>query len=70
MELRLRQPDLELEEEIVEDNAIRPVIKYPGGKSGIADILCELAPREFGVYFEIFGGGLGFGLRLLQKNRV
>lgn len=44
---------------------VRPFVKWAGGKRQLLPRLLELAPKEFGTYFEPFvgGGALFFALR-------
>lgn len=48
----------------------KPAYKWVGGKGQICDILYELAPKEFEMYFEPFAGGLAFFFKLVREGRI
>lgn len=48
----------------------RPVYKWVGGKGQISDVLAELAPKNFEMYYEPFSGGAAFFFELLRQGRI
>jgi DNA adenine methylase len=50
------------------NNHIRPILKWPGGKSGLKEKVLALFPKTFHAYFEPFFGGGAIFLNLKSLN--
>lgn len=53
-----------------QDMVPRPPSKYVGGKGQMVDLLGQLAPEAFEVYFEPFSGYAAFLFHLLREERI
>lgn len=47
---------------------LRPVVKWPGGKSALVDSLLNILPRTFNHYYEPFAGSAAVFLALLPPD--
>lgn len=49
---------------------LRPAYKWVGGKTQLADVLSELAPSRFEVFYEPFCGGAAYFFKLLEDGKI
>ena len=49
---------------------MRPIIKWPGGKSQLLDIIKEMLPEDYNTYYEPFFGGGAVLFGLIDKPAV
>lgn len=47
---------------------LKPILKWPGGKTSIVDFVIALFPVEFGNYYEPFLGGASVAINVYNKN--